>query len=88
MANLQRNTLQGVVEITKRPQCFERHIFRNTVLFDTEKVELDVDIEVRAMAEYTGRGQNVKSSFKDAFKTNTFILHSFRFLRLSTKRIS
>lgn len=74
MANLQRNTLQGVVEITKRPTMFLRDtFFRNTVLFDTEKVELDVDIEVRAMAEYTGRGQMSKAVFKDAFKTNTFI---------------
>jgi hypothetical protein len=68
-----REKLQGLVNITKRPAMFLRDtFFANSYQFDTETVRLDLDIEVRAVAEYNERGAVSKPAKKEPFLTNTY----------------
>lgn len=71
--SLERKKLQAAVNISKRPTMFLRDtFFRNPVIFDTQKVVLDIDVEVRSMAEYNKRGAVSKTMTKDSFTTNTY----------------
>lgn len=69
----ERTKLQGVINIAAPTPMFLRDtFFRNVSMFDTEEVKLDIDVEVRAMAEYNKRGASSKTMAKESFKTNTY----------------
>lgn len=74
MAQTERIKLQGLVSIAKRPLAFLKDtFFSNEIYFDTEKVELDIDVLIRTMAEYSSRGSISKQIEKEGFISKTYI---------------
>ena len=69
-----RKTLSRALEITKRPQTFLRDtFFTDTERFTSKAVDMDVEVEVRTMAEYVNRGEKSKTVKTEGYTTQNYI---------------